>query len=334
MSVFGPNQVEELIIGAGVASQTSVADFIASAAPGELQVVGATGEAIAAGKTFKVLQKTDGDAGKGLNFEFSDLIKPSKVERIVVKQFSPEVQKSVEAVVNTVEEETTYILEVRILNDGGTLSPENFAIVSGYAITGSNVTGVTADNIAAELVASINANLKLRGDSELVVSASGATITLTGKAQRVVPGKIVGRQIEFEVNTKTFAKANPIAENTQLMSHTVLNENNPGTGTGKYAVNLEWFTKGYKYEPYRQTGYPADFGERTPYYADASKSYNAIHITYHDSRISPTVEEQPRVLTMLVERTNLASNADTNDVLELLRVALGADAVPVNLPVA
>lgn len=335
MSVFGPNQVEELMIGSAVATEATVPDFIADADAGELQVVSAAGGAAEEGKPFKILQKTNGDAGKGLNYEFSDVVDPRKIERITVKEFSPEVLKQVTVEVSSVEENTTYILEVRILNDGGTLSPENFAIVSGYYLTGSNVTNVTEASIAEQLVENINGNLKRRGDSELSVSASGAVITIEGKPQRVVPGKIIGSQIEFEVNTKSFTKADPISENTQLITlPTIVQENNPGNGTGKYAVNLEWFTKGYKYEAHRQTGYPADFTERTPFYASQDKEYNVLHITYKNDRISPTLEEQPRVLTVFTAREDLAGNSNMNDVLAKIRTSVGSLAnVPSDLAV-
>ena len=88
MSVFGPNQVEELVIGTAVASETTVPTFISSASDKEIAVLSADGSAVAAGEKFKVLQKTSGSASKGLNYEFSDVIDPSKVEKVILKEFS------------------------------------------------------------------------------------------------------------------------------------------------------------------------------------------------------------------------------------------------------
>ena len=84
-----------------------------------------------------------------------------------------------------------------------------------------------------------------------------------------------GQQIEFDVVAKQFLNTSITHENLKLLTVVVDNENNPGAGTGKYAVNLEWFNKGYKYEVYRQTGYPVDFA--SPSYASVAGIYNAIH---------------------------------------------------------
>jgi len=333
MSVFGPNQVEELIIGDAVSSQATIADFIASATDKEIKVLSANGGALAAGEVFKILQKTSGDSAKGLDYEFSDVVDPSKVNKVIVKEHNAEVQKSVTITgfdANVVAD-TTYAVEIRLYNDGGTLSPENFAIISGYYVTKSNIGATTAADIRDGIVTSLNNNLKRRGNSEFVITTpdtSETDIVITGKFQNVVPGKIIGRQIDFDVNAKVFANVTLTHENLGLLTVTELQKNNPGTGTGKYAVNLEWFTKGYKYEAYRQSGYPADFSERTPYYASANGTYNTIHIKYYSDRQSPTVEKQQKVLTILVDATSVAP---VNAVLADLRTVLGAANVPADL---
>jgi len=339
MSVFGPNQVEELIIGDAVAAETTLPTFIASSSVKEIKVLSADGSAPASGQSFKLYQKTAGSSTKGLDYEFSDIIKADKVNKVILKEFSAEINKSVrvEGFDGNVVANTTYAVEIILYNDGGTLSPENFATITGYYTTGSNVAGVTAADIRDGIVAGLNYNLTRRGAGEFVITTPDATetdILIAGAAQDVVPGKIVGRQIEFKVNAKTIDNTAVNQENTQTLSTTVVAENHPGNGTGKYAVNLEWFTKGYKYEVYRQTGYPADFTERTPFYASSSTEYNAIHIKYFEDRQSPTVEKQQKVLTILVERADLAGNAVTNAVLADLRTVLGAGAVPVDLAVA
>ena len=336
MSVFGPNQVEELIIGNAVAAETTAATFIASASDKEIKVLSADGTAPAFGKDFKVLQKTASTIN-GLNYEFSDIIPADKVEQIILKEFKDEVTKSVriKGFDGNLVANTTYSVEIRIYNDGGSLSPENFSIVSGYFVSGATAPASAAE-VRDGIVASLNHNLNRRGGNEFVITTPDATetdILITGKVQLAVPGKITGRQIEFDVTAKQFDNTAVNQENLGILTATVEAVNNPGNGTGKYAVNLEWFTKGYKYEVYRQTGYPADFTERTPFYASQSSNYNAIHIKYFKSRRSPSVEEQPRVLTILVERTDVASNVNTNNVLEDLRTILGTGNVPANLAI-
>jgi hypothetical protein len=333
MSIFAPNQVEELIIGNAVASETTLATFIASASDQEIKVLSADGSAPASGENFKVYQKTGGSSSKGLNYEFSDIIKANKVEKVILKEYSAEVNKSVTATVGSASANTAYSINIRLYNDGGSLSPENFTTIVGTYTTGASAGTVQA--IRDGLITSLNYNLTKRGAGEFVVAANSTNaIDITGAAQIAVPGKIVGRQIEFEVIGKSFTIGSPTGVNTGAVTVVTTAENYPGNGTGKYAVNLEWFTKGYKYDVSRQYGYPADFTERTPFYASAGSTYNAIHIKYKESRISPTVEEQPKVLTILVAKTNLASNAVTNAVLADLRTILGSGNVPANLATA
>jgi len=340
MSVFGPNQVEELIIGNAVAAETTLADFIASASDQEIKILSSDGTAPAAGVNFKVLQKTAGNSSKGLDYEFSDVVEADKVEDVILKTYAPEVQKSVrvEGFDGNLVANSTYVVEIRLFQDGGTLSPENFAIISGYFVSGATAPASAAE-VRDGIVASLNYNLQKRGQGEFVITTPDTTetdILITGAFQPVVKGKIVGRQIEFDVTAKVFDNASIARENLGTLSTTIESGNNPGAGTGKYAVNLEWFTKGYKYEVYRQTGYPVDFTERTPFYASADGVYNVIHIKYKSSRRSPSVEEQPKVITILVDKGTdvLANNAATNAVLADLRTILGAGNVPADLPVA
>lgn len=333
MSIYGPNQVEELIIGNAVAAETTLATFIASASDKEIKILSADGSAPAAGQDFKVFQKTAGSAAKGLNYEFSDVIKADKVKEVILKTYTAETQKSVSvAAFAPLAANHTYAVEVRIFQDGGSLSPENFATVTGYYVSGA--VAPTAAAVQAGILASLNANLTKRGANEVTAVDGGADeIDIAGIAQTVVPGKITGRQIEFDVTAKVFNNASLTHTNIATNGVTVNTVNNPGVGTGKYAQNLEWFTKGYKYEAYRQTGFPADFTERVPVYASAAGVYNVIHIKYFDDRNSPTVEVQEKVLTILVDKVSdiLANNAATNAVLDDLQLILGAANVPADL---
>lgn len=335
MSVFGPNQVEELIIGNAVASETTLATFISSATDKEIKILSNDGTAPAAGEDFKVFQKSGGNAAKGLNYEFSDVIKANKVKEVILKTYVAEVTKSVSVeAFAPLAANHTYAVEVRIFQDGGSLSPENFATVTGYYVSGASAP--TAAVVQAGILASLNANLTKRGGGEVTAVDGGADeIDIIGIAQAVVPGKIPGRQIEFDVTAKVFNDTALNHENIATSVAVINNGNNPGVGTGKYAQNLEWFTKGYKYEAYRQTGFPADFTERVPVYASAAGVYNVIHIKYFDDRNSPTTEIQERVLTILIDKgtDTPANNAQTNLVLDDLQLILGAANVPADLAV-
>lgn len=339
--MYGPNQVGELIIGNTAAASADLQTFIASAADKSIRVFDDTGAAVAAGVNFKVYQKTAGDASKGLNYEFSDTIEPRHVERVTLKEYAPEVQKVVKVAgfTGNVLANTTYEVEIRLYNDGGSLSPENFATIQGFYVTGPSVTGITDVIIRDGVLSSLQKNLTRRGGFEFVLTtdASPVGFTITGKAQTVVPGKIIGKQIEFDVIPKVYQNVQDLTQPNQnlgLLTATTTVGNNPGSGTGKYAVNYEWFVKGYKYEVYRQTGYPADFA--TPYYASIGGFYNIITVIYYSVRKAVSVERQYKVLSILVDKvTNVpASNAATNTILTSIRTAVGTYAVvPANLAV-
>jgi len=335
MSVFGPNQREELIIGNAVATESTLATFISSASDQEIKILSVDGTAPAAGEDFRVYQKTAGDAAKGLNYEFSDVIKVGKVKDVILKTYSAETQKAVTVgAFAPLAANHTYAVEVRIFEDGG-LSPENFAVVTGYFVSGASAP--SAADVQAGILESLNAQLSLRGASEVSAVDGGADeIDIAGLPQEVVAGKKTGRLIDFNVTARVFDNAAVNHENISTTTVTETASNNPGVGTGKYAVNLEWFCKGYAYEAARLGGWPADFGERTPYYASKDGVYNVIHIKYFDDRNSPTVEEQEKVLTILIDKgtDTLANNAATNGVLDDLQTILGADNVPADLPVA
>jgi hypothetical protein len=331
MSVFGPKQVEELILGNAVATEATVADFIATASEKEIKVLANDGGAAAEGKKFYLLQKTGGDASKGLNYEFSDRVDPKKIDKIILKEYAPEVQKEVTiSGFTNVQADTLYAVNVRLYNESGALSTENFRVISGYYQTGPSVTGVTAADIRDGVKAALDTELESRGGNEFVTSVSGDDLVIAGKVQVANPSKDIGAMIQFDVTTKTLQKGDDFNQGLLVATTTVAPY--VGNGTGKYAVNLEWFTKGYKYSPLRDMD---PLGFDSPMYANPNGMYNAIHVKYYTDRNSPGVEVQEKVLTILVEKAadDAASNAPTNAVLADLRAFCDDAIVPSDLAV-
>ncbi len=336
--MFGPRQVGELIVGNAYATETTVPTFIASATDKEIKVLSKDGTVVLANKPFFLMQKTGGDASKGLNYEFSDVIDPRKVEKVTLATYAAEVQKAVKidgfAVGGTVAAQRTYEVEIRLESD---LSPENFEVIPGYYVTGEVLGSDTATTVRDGVLLSLNKNLARRGNGEFTAVADGTGILVTSKYQDNIPGKIPGKIKRFEVTGKVFNNvANGYNSNLNLLTSTTTVAGTPGNGTGKFATNFEWFVKGYKYDADRGTGYPADFMDRIPYYTSKAGLYNTIQIVYFSSRTETSVERQYKVLTILVDKvTNVvANNAATNSVLADLRTAIGTNAtVPANLPV-
>lgn len=338
MSVFGPNQVGELIVGNAVATETTVPTFVASASAGEIKILSKDGTAPAAGDPFYVLQKTDGDAVKNLNYEFSDVINPKYIDNISLKEHAAEVAKIVKvdgfAVANTILPQRTYVVEIRLED---MLSPENFTVISGYYVTGEVLGSDDATTVRNGLITSLNANLARRGNGEFTVATDGTGILITEKLQNNVPGKIDGRKLRFTTTAKVFNNVSITGSNNNLGLLTATQTQAPseGSGTGKWATNLEWFMKGYKYDADRETGYPADFVDRTPFYTTKAGTYNVITVNYFEPRKETSVERQYKVLYILVAKTNLASNANTNAVLaDLTTVAGDFVTVPADLATA
>jgi hypothetical protein len=333
--MYGPNQVGELIIGNANATQTTIQTFIASAPNQSIKALSFDGTAPAAGIPFNYYQKTAGNAAKGLNYEFSDTIIPANVELCTLATYAAEVQKLVTYTVGTATSNTTYEAELRIYNDGGSLSPENFAVVQGVYVTAPS--GDTTTTIKDGLVLSLQKNIQRRGNFEVVVTSTGAnTFTVAALPQTVVPGKIIGKQIEFDAIGKSYPNAFDVTQITQNIGNLTVVTTTlpyPGKGTGKWAQNYEWFVKGYKYEVYRQTGYPADFN--TPYYANPTGVYNVINLKYFSQRKETSVERQYKSLTIAIDKgtdTN-PNNVQTNAVLTDLRTILGSTIVPAALPI-
>ena len=93
MSVFGTNQVEGLIVGNAVASETTAKTFISTATDKEIKVLSADGSAPAVGEDFKIYQKT------ATGYEYSPKIDANDVDKVVLATYSAEVQKLVTATV-------------------------------------------------------------------------------------------------------------------------------------------------------------------------------------------------------------------------------------------
>lgn len=330
MSVFGPNQVGELIIGDAIATETTVATFLSSASEGEIKLLSKDGTAPTAGKPFYVLQKASAAQG---GFEFSDVIDPRYIDKIALAEYSPEVAKIVKvdgfAGSGVLAVNRTYEVSIRLENE---LSPENFEYIHGYYNTGSALGSLSASDLRDGIIDSLQKALDHRGGGEFVVASDGTGLTITEVIQTNVPGKKDGRKLTFTVTAKVFNNiSNGVNENLDLLTVTQTQAPDFGNGTGKWATNLEWFIKGYKYEVYRQTGYPADFN--TPYYASQTGTYNVLTIRYYQPRVETSVERQYKVLYILFARTDAASNAVVNTFLDDLDTAAGSYiTVPSDLP--
>ena len=331
-----PNQVGEILIGNAVATETTVPTFITSASDKELKVLSKDGTNVAAKKPFYVLQKADGIPG---GFEFSDKVDPRYVEKVTVTAYSPEILGSYKIdgfnTAGVVAAKRTYEVEIRLEDQ---LSPENYTTIQGYYITGQVIGSDTATTIRDGVLKSLNKNLSNRGGKEFTAVADGTGILVTEKYQANRVGRDTGRKLRFTIKGKVFENV-PTSDNgsnLNLLTTTQVTAPAPGTGTGKWVTNAEYVLKGFKYDPAREYGFPANFGNLTPTYASGSGVYNLIHIKHYMPRTETSVERQYKVLTIAIDKgTNtLANNANTNAILTSIRTAVDTYAVvPANLAV-
>lgn len=331
-----PNQTGEIMIGNAVATETTVPTFIASASDKELKVLSKDGTNVAAKKPFYVLQKADGIPG---GFEFSDKVDPKYVEKVTVTAYSPEVLGSYKVdgfnTAGVVAAKRTYEVEVRLEDQ---LSPENFTLIQGYYVTGQIIGSDTATTVRDGVLKSLNKNLANRGADEFTAVADGTGILITEQFQPNRVGRDTGRKLRFTVKGKVFENVptNGNSSNLDVLTVTQVVAPKPGNGTGKWVTNAEYDLKGFKYDPSREYGFPANFGNLTPTYASGAGLYNLIHIKHYMPRTETSVERQYKVLTIAIDKgtDTLANNANTNAILTSIRTAVDTYAtVPANLPV-
>jgi len=331
--MFSTDQVNRIIVGNAVATETTIDTFVASATDKEIKVLSADGTNVGVGKPFKVYQKASAALG---GYEFSDKINPKYVDKVTVRPYQAEVAKVVKvdgfATAGVAAANRTYEIEVRLFDQ---LSSENFEVIQGYYVTGA--VAPTATVIRDGLLASLNGNLGRRGNREFVATANGTGIQVAEVIQVNNPGRDDGRKLGFEVIGKVYENAFAgYNSNLGLLTSTVTTQGVVGNGTGKWATNYEWFVKGFDYDSDHGMGIPADLFSRAPFYTAKDGIYNVIALKYYEPRKSTIVERQYKVLHILVQKSadTLAQNAATNAVLADLRTAIGTyTEVPANLAV-
>lgn len=307
MSVFGANQVGELLIGKTYASESNVPDFIANAVDGDLQVLSGDSSAVAANKPFKILQKATAAAG---GIEFTEVIDPKNVEFIKAQAYKAPVARELKVTgfSGTVRDNVTYEIWIRLLNDGGTLSPENFRMIPAFYVTPEDASGLTFSDVLTELKSNLEKTLAKENNNLFTIDITGGggtEFSVTAGNREFVLGKKDGRPVEFELQAAVRANGNDSQQSGQFypdLDVEVVTAGDPGVGTGNQIANLEYCRQGEKYERYRLISYPANFD--TPNYANPSSTYHVVTIGYYKERPYTNVEKQFRSLTIAVENAD------------------------------
>lgn len=303
MSVFGPQNAGDLLVGSTYGASANTLAFINSAADKAIQVFSGDDTALAAGKPFKVLQKA---SSAKAGFEFSEIIDPKSINYVKFSPYEAPVQRSlrVEGFTGAPRANVTYEVFIRLYNDGGTNSVENFRMIPAFYTTPADVTGLTFTTILNSLLSDLGKTLAKEGSSlfSLSVDTGNGYFIVTGNNRSFVLGKKDGTPVQFELQAAVRSNGSPtVYSGTRYDDLTVVTNviGSAGVGTGTQAANLEWFYKGYKYSRYRGIENPSDFPQ--VYQVDPAKSYHVGVISYYKERSYTNVEKQHRLLYILVE---------------------------------
>lgn len=302
MSVYGTH-AGDLLVGETYGAASGVVDFINNAADKAVQVLSGDDTALAAGKPFKVLQKSN--ASKA-GFEYSEIIDPKSINYVKAEAYSAPVQRvlRVEGFSGTVRANSTYEVFIRLYNDGGTNSVENFRMIPAFYVTPADVTGITFTNILNGLKSDLEKTLAKESNSlfTITVDTGNGYFIVSGNNRNFVLGKKDGKPAEFDLQATVRSNGDGTTySGTRYddLSIATVTPGNPGVGTGVQCANLEWFFKGFKYSRYREQAYPSDFPQ--VYQVDSGSTYHIVVISYYKERSYTNVEKQHRLLYILVE---------------------------------
>jgi len=298
MSVIGVNQVGHLLIGETYNGDPDFSNF-SDAGDKSLQLVSKDSTTLVAGP-FKVFQKANNIPG---GFKFSEMIDPDTIEHITAVAYEAPVNRILTAsgFTGTVRGNVTYEVMIRLMNDGGTLSPENFRFINGFYVTPEDASALTFADVLAGLKSSLDKSLSREANSSFTITTGAGILSVEAGTRDFVLGKKDGRPVEFDLQ---LAVRDNGGDNTVSatryddLSIVVTQAGNVGTGSGNQVANLEWCRSGEEGDRYRMMGYPNNFD--TPYFAQPGKTYHMINIAYYQARKYTNVERQYRVLQIAV----------------------------------
>jgi len=322
------NTVREIIIANnGIAFETTLKTFTASADPGEIGVFAKDGGAAAFGKDFVVALKTADSV------IVSDVIVPSQVNHLAVKQAVAEVPKAVTvggsssiAVPANAGDKYEYIVDIRLFNHGS-LSVENFYLKHGHFILTQTTGPLTAQVVVDGLIAQLNKSFSKEPGATATTnplftftrSGSGATsaLVITAKAQPLELGKKEGRPLEFDVVARV-SKVGDESFGVPQPTVVVSTPGNPGTGTGKQIAKLEFFYRGNRGDVMRGVGYPYDWNKKTKTLTDQSASYDVIELKHFITGDGLNALKMPK--SIIIACKNGVGGTDQDVVLEAIQV--------------
>ena len=307
-------QVRHMYVGT-----PDVADFAALKAgnANSLVLLGADGQAVAAGQDFKLFQK---DALG--NIISSDTIKADNVLKVrSVAYAAPALRKYTMSAL-TVDVNSLYT--VRLTVEGfGSLSPEDeYVKMASYKA----VTGDDQEAIVDGLIVSLNRNFS-REPGATATSNTAFTFSKTGTgatAALVIEGKIDDANFDGNKFTRVFTQFSADISATTYPTVTLTEGGSKGVGTGYQVVRSEFELLGERGDTMRLGAYPHNIAGPA-LVATKGGSYDLVEISYYDEG-RDEAKKSNKQLTVAMQ-TAAVPNAAVNSVIADLNTILGASSV-------
>ena len=318
MGLAGQNQVRHMYVGqAPAATITSLATLKSTGVANDLVLLGADGDAVAAGKAFKMYQK---DALG--NIISSDTIKTDNVLDVRSVAYTAATPKVVTISALTVDAGTLYTVNI-LISGHGSLSPEDEYLKQGYY---QAVAGNDQEDIVDGLITSLNRNFKREVGATATTNRSFVfSKTGTGaSAALVVTGQADATNFDGNKKIKVYDDFTVDIAATTYPTVTVTTPFTSGVGTGYQVVEMEWFLLGERGDCNRESGYPHNI-VGPALVSTAGGSYDIIEISYFDEG-RDEAKKSKKTLTIALP-TAAIPNANVNGVIADLNTILGASSV-------
>lgn len=307
-------QVRHMYVGT-----PDVADFAALKAgnANSLVLLGADGEAVAAGGSFKLFQK---DALG--NIISSDTIKADNVLKVRSVAYAAPTLRKYTISALTVDVNSLYT--VRLTVEGfGSLSPEDeYVKMASYKA----VTGDDQEAIVDGLIASLNRNFS-REPGATATSNTAFTFSKTGtgaSAALVIEGKIDDAQFDGNKFTRVFTEFTADISATTYPTVTLTEAGSKGVGTGYQVVRSEYELLGERGDTMRLGAYPHNIAGPA-LVATKDGQYDLVEISYFDEG-RDEAKKSNKQLTIAMP-TAAVPNAQVNSLIADLNTILGASSV-------
>lgn len=282
------NMREIIVQTGGIASETTLKSFIASASSGEIGVLPKGGETAAYGVPFVIARKTaDGIIS-------SDVIDPTTVTRLELKAYVAPAQRVITVstfpVPATAGDKYEYQVDIRVYN-WGSLSVEDYKLFHGQTVLTQTSGPLTAQAAVDALVTNLNLNFSKENGATsssnplftFARGSSGAnsTLTITSKAQPAILGKAEGRDLQFDVVVRVKKVGDEFATFGIVQpTVAVTTAGNPGMGSGKEISKLEYFYRGNRGDVMRGQHFPYNWSTATKTFSDPAGTYDVIELEH------------------------------------------------------